>query len=183
MVRAQGNHNFLLHLHDADYNFVGLGLGSHPSSLRRLPIFYRGAEWLYIRLVHLPCDQWLRRVSALRGRHNPVGVGDPGLLGLDVSPLRCNLDLDFQIQARDGSYEYGGLVRGAVCHQCPLLIHLCGLASHPSYQHSTRSMAIGRHFLWSLLFCHRPGDLVRLQRHHLQQCAALSRWPVLRHYL
>ena len=168
IFRPQGDHNLLLHLYDANHDFIGLGLGSHPSRLRRLPIFYRGAEWLYIRLVYLPFDQWVRRVPALRGWHDPVRLVDPWLFLWHVSHLGGRVAHDIQEQARAKYHEHVGLVRGTVSRQRNILVHICGDASHPCHQHFTRSMAIGRYLVWSFFLRHRPGDFIRFQRHHLQ---------------
>lgn len=131
--------------------------------------------------MHLPSNQRVRRVSALRRWHQAVSVAAPRLLRRHVPHLRCSLGVNVQEQARIRSYKHFRAVRGALSDQWHLLVHLCSHASDPCHQHSTRSMAAGTHCLWRLLLCNRTSHSVRLQRYHLQQRATLSRWTFLCH--
>ena len=160
IFRAQGNHDILLHLFSAHNDLPGPGCWSYSSRLRRLPLLYRCAEWLYIRLMHLPFDQRLRRIPVIRGWHNTVRVVAQRVLCRHVSYIRCRLSLDIQEQGGTWPHKYFGTVCRALSHQWHLLIRLRGNASDPCDQHSTRSMATGGHLLWCFLLRDRTGYFI-----------------------
>lgn len=159
--RAQRDNYLLLHLHSAHHDFIDPGLWGHPSWIRCLPLLYRRAKWIYIRIMHLPPHKWLRRISAIWGWHNTVCVASSGVFNCHVLCLGCGLDIDLQRQI-GRSYQHTGAVCCALSHQRDIPICLYRDASYPRHKYSTRSMAAWWYCIRSFLLRDRTGYLVCL---------------------
>lgn len=175
--RPQRDNYILLHLHSAHHDFIDPGLWRHPPWIRCLPVLYRRAKWFYIRIMHLPPHQWLRRISAVWGWHNPICVASSGVFSCHVLCLRRRLDIDIQRQI-GRSYQHARPVCCALSHQRHIPICLYRDASHPRHKHATRSMAAWWYFLRRFLLRDRTGYLVCLQWDDLQQRATLP-WRIV----
>lgn len=85
--------------------------------------------------MHLSSRQRVRRLSAVRRWHSPLGVVDPSPVRSDVRSFVCDIAGDFQVVGFNGAPEYHGLVRGAISAERHLHRCVLGHAIAPSCEH------------------------------------------------
>jgi hypothetical protein len=181
--RPQGNYVLLLHLPPPHRHLAHSRRRRHSTRLRAIPVLCSRPERPRIRPLHVLVDQWLRRISALRGWHNALSLAVTALLARHVHRWRCHFAAHLQ---ELGGLEFQQPYRHICCYihcQRHLPLRIRSQSDHSRHGYLGGPLADRRHLLWHFLLCHRPGHLIRLQRHHLQPGPALPRWTLFRHYL
>ena len=183
IFRSQGNHDLLLHLYDAHHDLARSRFWSHTPWIPLVSLLCGRSKRFHLGAVHLPFDQRLCGLPAVRRWHKTICLAVARLFDWNVHPYRRHLDPDVQEQSGLRTHKHSGDVRGPVSHQWNLLAGLRRHADHPRREHTPGQMATRRYCLRRRHLRRGPSDPVRLQRQHLQQRPALPGRSLLRHHM